>query len=178
MGHREYSTGYLGKLLSALWFFCELRKLLFVIFSDFEDRRLLNGDSEIYIYCLHQVYIPLIQQYMDEFIVTWNNHSLRTEPGNPSPINLYIIGLNLLRAKSEETGENFTELIQVRNLRNKLFVSTVRYSFMCFIGHGSCNSRHGRFGKSSTGCGPSCGAICWNPRSRFTIKCTSCRPLA
>ena len=86
---------------------------IFIFNRDFETQGILNPDSEMDLYCLHIVYLPLINEFIREFVNMWNNHDLRTVAGNPTPEKLFHLGTELLKRVSEETGERFTELNQV-----------------------------------------------------------------
>lgn len=47
---------------------------------------------EIHLFCLHMVYIEIINKALDEFTAQWNNHDLSTE-SNLSPYQLWIGGM-------------------------------------------------------------------------------------
>ncbi len=79
-----------------------------------ENKGILNPDSELDLFCLHLVFLPIIQQHLDDFSFAWNHHGIRTTPGSSSPIRLFIRGLAALRRLSERQNQAFTELDQVR----------------------------------------------------------------
>ena len=56
------------------------------IFLYLEGVSLLNPESEVHLFCLHLVYINLINDTLKEFVGQWNNHPVTTE-GNLSPSN-------------------------------------------------------------------------------------------
>jgi len=66
------------------------------IFLFLEQRTILDTTSEVHLYCLHLVYLPLINEAIDEFIGQWNNHPVTTE-SNFSPRQLWIEGILRLR---------------------------------------------------------------------------------
>lgn len=66
------------------------------IFLFLEQRTILDTTSEVYPYCLHLVYLPLIIEAIDEFIGQWNNRPVTTE-SNFSPWQLWIEGILRLR---------------------------------------------------------------------------------
>ena len=80
-----------------------------------EDRRQLDPDSEIDLFCLHLVFIPIIRQHLEKFQNSWNVHGIRTAPESSSPVRLFVRGITNLRRLSVERGHVFTELIQVVN---------------------------------------------------------------
>lgn len=66
------------------------------IFLFLEQRAMLDATSELHLYCLHLVYLPLINEAIDEFVGQWNNHPVTTE-SNLSPNQLWIEGMLNLR---------------------------------------------------------------------------------
>ncbi len=66
------------------------------IFLFLEQRTILDVTSELHLYCLHLVYLPLINETIDEFTGQWNNHPVTTE-SNLSPNQLWIQGMLCLR---------------------------------------------------------------------------------
>ena len=61
------------------------------LFTEMEDEGILDTMSEIHLFSLHYVYIPRIQQALDEFVAQWNTHPVSTE-SNLSPEQLFIEG--------------------------------------------------------------------------------------
>ncbi|XP_068735298.1 uncharacterized protein [Montipora capricornis] len=59
------------------------------IFLFLEQKTILETTGEVHLYCLHLVYLPLINKAIDEFIDHWNNHPETTE-SNFSPRQLWI----------------------------------------------------------------------------------------
>ena len=74
------------------------------------------------LFCLHLMYIPLIQQFINEFIRSWNLHGLSTVRAHLSPVRLFESGLFTLRERGELNGENYAEVNQV--LQHKLRKNT------------------------------------------------------
>lgn len=66
------------------------------IFLFLEQRELLDPSNEIHLYCLHVVYLKLINEAIEEFIGQWNNHPVSTEC-NFSPNQLWVRGMISLR---------------------------------------------------------------------------------
>jgi len=62
------------------------------IFIYLEDKCGLDLDNDVYMFCLHYVYLPRINQSLREWKYTWNNHKISTEK-NLSPIQLYTQGM-------------------------------------------------------------------------------------
>ena len=53
---------------------------------------MLDPESERHLYCLHLVYLPLINTALRELISTWNNHPVSTE-SNYIPRQLWLQGV-------------------------------------------------------------------------------------
>ena len=66
------------------------------IFLFLEQRGLFDASNEIHLYCLHLVYVKLINKALDEFVSQWNNHPVSTEC-NFSPNQLWVQGMLELR---------------------------------------------------------------------------------
>lgn len=62
------------------------------IFLYLERYGVLDTSSELHLYCLHLVYISMINQQLDEFTGQWNNHPVTTE-NNFSPQQLWVMGM-------------------------------------------------------------------------------------
>lgn len=62
------------------------------IFYRMEDLMILNTDSEVHMFCLHYVYIARLNNSLNHFLHSWNQHPLST-CRNLSPMQLWIVGL-------------------------------------------------------------------------------------
>ncbi|CAB4420316.1 unnamed protein product [Rhizophagus irregularis] len=62
------------------------------IFMYLEDRCGLNINNNVYLFCLHFVFLPRINENLKQWRVSWNNHKLRTEK-HQTPIQLYTKGM-------------------------------------------------------------------------------------
>ncbi len=58
------------------------------VFSTLEERNMLNPENEPDLFCLHYVFIPMINKSLTCFQSAWNNHPLSTER-NRSPMRLF-----------------------------------------------------------------------------------------
>ena len=67
-----------------------------------ESWQYLDVNNEIDMYCLHLVFVPVIQTFMNEFLGTWNVHPIRTTRGNKYPQRLFNIGTIVLYAEELE----------------------------------------------------------------------------
>lgn len=61
------------------------------IFQYLEEQNVLDSDNDTDLFCLHYVFIPIINVRLEGFKQAWNHHPLSTE-GNHSPIQLYAGG--------------------------------------------------------------------------------------
>ena len=62
------------------------------IFLYLESQNILNCSDEIDLFCLHLVYLDIINTSLENFIGQWNNHPVTTE-NNFSPVQLWIQGM-------------------------------------------------------------------------------------
>lgn len=67
-------------------------KMYTTIFMYLEDRCGLDIDSNINMYCLHYIFLPCINQSIDQWKSAWNHHKIRTE-NHYTPIQLYTKGM-------------------------------------------------------------------------------------
>lgn len=61
------------------------------VFRSIESEGYLDPLNEVDLFCLRHIYLPRINQCLQEFKESWNNHSLSTE-GNKSPLQLFLEG--------------------------------------------------------------------------------------
>ena len=66
--------------------------LFYNLFYFMEDTGILNPDSDNDLFCLHFIYTRMINQALQLFKRSWNNHKLSTE-ANLTPHQLYIKGM-------------------------------------------------------------------------------------
>jgi hypothetical protein len=76
--------------------------LFYHLFYQMEDDLLLNIDNDIHLFCLHYVFIPRINNAINQFIDGWNFHPL-SSMNNMSPMQLWISGLTRVSAVNEES---------------------------------------------------------------------------
>lgn len=86
------------------------------IFSFLEANGLFNPLNEIHLFCLHLVYLPLINSSLQELTSSWNHHPVTSEC-NLSPRQLWISGMVEMRNSSYSAvqdvlgGTNFAQLL-------------------------------------------------------------------
>ncbi len=67
-------------------------KIYVTIFLLLEDQFGLDISNNIYLFCLHLVYIPRINKSLRIWVDGWNNHAIRSEH-NLTPHQLYTVGM-------------------------------------------------------------------------------------
>ena len=71
-------------------------QLFYRLFYYMEHNNLLNPIDDLHLFALHYVYIPRINRALDQFMLSWNNHGVRTERGR-TPNQLFTEGALRLR---------------------------------------------------------------------------------
>ncbi len=86
----------------------------YYFFYSMEDLGLLilNPNDDVDLYCLHFVFMPLIQKQLDAFRQAWAMHPLRTERSR-TPQQLWILGLCAASSDNpEDTAVTGTVLVR------------------------------------------------------------------
>ncbi|KAI9552157.1 hypothetical protein GHT06_022494 [Daphnia sinensis] len=78
-----------------------------LLFQELQISGLLDVGDETDIYCLHVVFIPLLQVILNEMRVAWNCHSMQTAKGTSLNKQFIKSLFNL-----QQQGREFTELKQ------------------------------------------------------------------
>uniref|UniRef100_A0A3Q3GLT7 Integrase catalytic domain-containing protein n=1 Tax=Labrus bergylta TaxID=56723 RepID=A0A3Q3GLT7_9LABR len=65
------------------------------LFLFMENVAILDSTDPVHILALHYVFLPRINRSVDEFVIQWNHHSLRTMESH-SPLQLWTVGMLLL----------------------------------------------------------------------------------
>lgn len=80
----------------------------YTLFYELEDNGSLDVADDVHLCALHVVFLPIINDRMNNFRKAWNRHRLRTE-GNRSPQQLWIDGmLRNMNSTHAATAELFT----------------------------------------------------------------------
>jgi len=69
-----------------------ITKMYTTIFMYLEDRCGLDINNNVYMFCLHYVFLPRINQSLEQWKRSWNHHKIRTEDSY-SPLQLYTKGM-------------------------------------------------------------------------------------
>jgi len=67
--------------------------LFYQIFHYLERRGLLDTDDDTHMWCLHDIYLAMLNKHLQTWRDAWVHHPLRTE-GNKTPMQLWIGGLH------------------------------------------------------------------------------------
>lgn len=108
------------------------------IFLFLESNGAFNPDDEMHLFCLHVVYMPLINSALQELTEQWNNHPLSSET-NYSPRQLWVQGMLELRnsnltavrdvVNNEPEIENLDEVLKKTDLFQ-----------ICILNHYQCQN--------------------------------------
>ena len=74
-------------------------------FSTIESDGLFDPLNDVDTFCLHYVYLPCINQCLQEFQESWNRHSMSTE-GNMSPYQMFYEGLSAMQNRDAQSQSN------------------------------------------------------------------------
>ena len=81
-----------------------------------EEINILDPDNDIYLFCLHYIFIPRINRHLEMWKAAWIRHSVRSEH-NKTPEQLYTCGLqSIAYSNSHIVEETFEALDEVRNV--------------------------------------------------------------
>ncbi|XP_015751229.1 PREDICTED: uncharacterized protein LOC107331191 [Acropora digitifera] len=80
--------------IERLWrdVFAGCLSLFYDLFYDLERQTILHPDNEGHLWCLHYVFLPIINKHLTNWKNAWVYHPMRTEK-NKSPMQLWIRGL-------------------------------------------------------------------------------------
>lgn len=62
------------------------------LFYFLESWNLLDPVNPVHLWCLHYVYLPILNRHLTNWKSAWSHHPLRTEK-NQSPLQLWIRGI-------------------------------------------------------------------------------------
>lgn len=85
-----------------------------------QNQGMLHPDSEHHLWCLHYVFLPIINRHIRNWKNAWVNHPLRTEK-NKTPIQLWVTGL-----QSAGIFQGYDDIIQVHAINVVCCVGNVK----------------------------------------------------
>jgi hypothetical protein len=89
--------------------------IYYSLFYYLEDIELLDIDNPIHLFCLHYVYRLRINWHLQQFVLGWNNHPLRTAR-NQSPNQMWIGGLYEIARAIDLVGQQIRDQINSVNV--------------------------------------------------------------
>ena len=87
--------------------------------SQMENSGILQSDSNLDLFVLHQVAMNLFKRTIAEYVDSWNNHPIRTE-SRKTPNQLYVSGLVLLQQR-QDAGEFVRPRVELQQVSNSNF---------------------------------------------------------
>ena len=123
----------LNQRIERLWrdVFSGCISLFYGLFFTLEENGILSWEDDAHIWCLHYVFLPIINEHLCSWRDAWIHHPIRTE-NNKTPFQLWVTGLEHART----TGANrIIEPLQVgtsaeRNFRS-LAISPISFKTKC-----------------------------------------------
>ena len=97
-------------------------------FNELEKEGLLDPENEADLFCLHLVYLPLINKRLNEFVQGSNHHSLSTE-NNKTPLQLFHCNTRLLQLQSLDPSGSIELNDIVARSNNNVQVSPITNPF-------------------------------------------------
>jgi len=91
--------------------------LFYDLFMSLEYNGYLDPDNEDHLFCLHFIYIPLINDSLSKFVNSWNNHKVRTA-GNKTPIQLFIMGMQQIGNDPGTVASEYFENLSEVSIKN------------------------------------------------------------
>ena len=77
------------------------------IFYAFATEYNVDFSDEHVVYCIHYLYLGMIQEDLNIFTVSWNKHGLRTTTGNRSPEQLLILNEHLTADAPDDVDDEY-----------------------------------------------------------------------
>ena len=78
------------------------------LFHMLESDGLLDPENDNHLFCLHFVYLPVINDILGKFARSWLNHKVRTA-GNKTPLQLFIMGMQQIGGEHGAVASEYFE---------------------------------------------------------------------
>ena len=110
----------------------------YYLFHHLEDIGMLNHLNENDVFCLHYVYMNVINHHIEEWVNAWNEHKM-TSSHNMSPMQLWIDGFQQMKGTNNEIALEMFTGQQIVSEIVSLLNSTCILLYICVIGMGLWN---------------------------------------
>ena len=69
----------------------------------------LDPNSDIHLWCLHKVFLPIVNKHLSTWLSTWVQHPMRSE-SNKSPVQLWIEGIHSISGSNSTVAQEISEV--------------------------------------------------------------------
>jgi hypothetical protein len=90
------------------------------LFVSLENWGYLDPDNEEHLFCLQYVYNPVINNCLNNFSLSWNNHKIRTA-GHKNPLQLFILGMQQIGGEGGTLASEYFEILDEVSTTGKSF---------------------------------------------------------
>ena len=104
--------------------------LFYELFHHLESENLLDPDSEVHLWCLHYIYLPIINRNLTNWRNAWSHHPLRTEK-NLSPMQMWIQGIHLTNGSTLDVVEVYIIICNQISVHMTVMKTMLIYIFSC-----------------------------------------------
>ncbi|CAB4399038.1 unnamed protein product [Rhizophagus irregularis] len=83
--------------IERLWVdvYAKILQIYFQVFIHLENEYGLDANNEVHLWCLHYIYLPIINRSLNIFQHQWNYHPISRKGHNQSPTQLFMSGMIL-----------------------------------------------------------------------------------
>ena len=136
------------------------------LFHMLESDGLLDPDNDHHLFCLHFVYLPVINDILRKFARSWLNHKVRTA-GNKTPLQLFIMGMQQIGG---EHGTVASEYFESLGEVSKYIIIMTNCSEIAIPSHHTATTGRRGWGGVAGGKGKYLGPGLGSPKSWQNVK--------